>query len=110
VESVEPVDGVGGYGHLIIHADYTHSLVGALILSAILGWLFGLRWGSRAAWIIGAVSFSHWILDLIVHRPDMPILPGNWGNLPLLGFGLWQWPGLVIAIEIVLLVGGTWLY
>lgn len=109
VETFEPIDG-GGYGNIIIHADYTHSLVGALILSAILGWAFGLRWGRRAAWIIAAMSFSHWILDLLFHRADMPILPGNAGNLPLLGFGLWQWPLLAGAIEALLVVGGAWLY
>ena len=35
--------------------------------------------------LLGAVAFSHWVLDLIVHRADMPILPGNAGGLPLLG-------------------------
>jgi hypothetical protein len=42
--------------------------------------------------VIGLVAASHWLLDLIVHRADLPILPGNIGNLPRLGFGLWRYP------------------
>ena len=109
VETIEPIDG-GGYAHAIIHADYTHSLVGAAALSAVLGAVFGWRWGRRAGWIIAAVAFSHWLLDLLVHRPDMPILPGNWGGLPLLGLGLWRWPVAVMLVEALLVVGGAWLY
>jgi hypothetical protein len=109
VETIEPIDG-GGYAHGIIHADYTHSLVGAAALSAVLGAAFGWRWGRRAGWIIAAVAFSHWLIDLLVHYPDMPILPGNWGGLPLLGLGLWRWPLLVMALETLLVVGGAWLY
>jgi membrane-bound metal-dependent hydrolase YbcI (DUF457 family) len=109
--TMEPVRGShGGYGANIIHADYTHSLVGACMLSAILGVVALYRWGHRAGIVVGAVSFSHWLLDLPVHRGDMPILPGNAGNLPKLGFGLWQLPWAVAAIELVLVVVGGWLY
>lgn len=110
-ETLEPVRGShGGYGANIIHADYTHSLVGACILSAILGVGALYRWGHRAGIVVGAVSFSHWLLDLPLHRGDMPILPGNAGNLPKLGFGLWQLPWAAAAIELALVVVGAWLY
>jgi hypothetical protein len=111
VETVTPVAGsAGGYGNAIIHADYTHSLVGALALSALFGGVAGIFWGRRAAWILAAVSFSHWLLDLLFHRGDMPILPADIGNLPRLGFGLWQFPVLAAAIELALVVGGGVLY
>ena len=55
-------------------------------------------------------QFSHWILDLIVHRPDLPILPGNLGHLPLLGFGLWQLPAVSALLELGLALGGSYLY
>ena len=85
IETLKPVPGLhGGYGENIIHADYTHSLIGALVLSVVFGLMFGVRWGRRSAIVLGLVSFSHWLLDLIVHRHDMPILPGNAGNLPRL--------------------------
>jgi hypothetical protein len=99
-----------GYGGAIIHADYTHSLVGALLLSAFLGWLASLPWGARNGIVIGFVSFSHWILDLLVHRPDLPILPGNLLGLPKLGFGLWRFPTASAAIELAILTAGAYLY
>jgi membrane-bound metal-dependent hydrolase YbcI (DUF457 family) len=98
------------YGKVIINAHYTHSLFGALLISALTGWLASLRWKREGGMVIGAVVFSHWILDLLVHRPDLPILPGNLGNLPLLGFGLWEYPVVCAMIELALAVGGASLY
>jgi membrane-bound metal-dependent hydrolase YbcI (DUF457 family) len=100
----------GGYGALIIHADYTHSFVGMAVLSAVLGALAGLFWGRRSGIVIGLVSASHWLLDLLVHRADLPILPGNFGNLPMFGFGLWRYPSISAVIELALVLGGAWLY
>ncbi|OFD71089.1 hypothetical protein BWGOE8_50300 [Bacillus mycoides] len=34
-------------------------------------------WGKRSGFVVGAVVFSHWILDLLVHRADLPLLPGE---------------------------------
>ena len=109
VETLDTPPG-GGYGTSVIHADYTHSLLGAMVLSAVFGGLAGWRWGRRVGVVLGAVAFSHWVLDLIVHRADLPILPGNLGGLPLLGFGLWRTPVASILLEAVLLVGGIALY
>jgi hypothetical protein len=110
-ESLENVPGTnGGYGQFIIHADYTHSLVGALVISLVAMLVAMVPWGRRNGLIIGAVVFSHWILDLLVHRPDMPLLPGNAGNLPLLGLGLWQIPLLTALIELALVLVGAFLY
>ena len=79
IETAKPVPGLpGGYGENIIYADYTHSLLGALALSAVFALIFGPLWGKRCAIVLGLVSFSHWMLDLIVHRHDMPLLPGAW--------------------------------
>jgi membrane-bound metal-dependent hydrolase YbcI (DUF457 family) len=86
-ETIEPIDG-RGYGKMIIHADYTHSLIGALLLALLAGWLAKRLWGRRGGIVISSMVFSHWLLDLLVHRADLPILPGNPGNLLLLGFQL----------------------
>lgn len=111
IESLKPVAGLrGGYGENIIYADYTHSLVGALVLSAVFGLMFFPRWGKRCAVVLGLVSFSHWLLDLVVHRHDMPILPGNAAHLPRLGFGLWQMKTASILAELLLVVLGALLY
>jgi hypothetical protein len=56
------------------------------------------------------VVASHWLLDLLVHRSDMPILPANIGNLPRLGLGLWRLPDVSAAIELALVLIGGWLY
>jgi membrane-bound metal-dependent hydrolase YbcI (DUF457 family) len=111
VETIENVPGTsGGYGKAIIHADWTHSLVGALVLAALFGLVAARPWGRRAGIVLGAVVFSHWLLDLVVHRGDLPILPGNAGDLPRLGFGLWKLPAASILVELALVVGGAWLY
>ena len=64
----------------------------------------------RSAVVIALVSASHWVLDLVVHRPDMPVLPGNFGNLPRLGFGLWSHPPAAACVEFVLVVAGAIMY
>jgi len=111
VESIEAVPGThGGYGAGIIHADYTHSLLGALLLSSIFGLAARLSWGRRCGVVLGAAVFSHWLLDLIVHRGDMPILPGNVATLTKLGFGLWQWPAAAITTELVFVIAGAFFY
>jgi membrane-bound metal-dependent hydrolase YbcI (DUF457 family) len=79
LEYMEPI-GEGGFGHMMIYAFYTHSLVGALLLSIIAGGLAWKIWSKKSGMIIGGIAFSHWILDVIVHRPDMPIFPGNIGQ------------------------------
>lgn len=111
IERIQPVTGTrGGYGEGIIYADYTHSLVGAIVLSLIFGAIAGARWGKRSGIVLGAVAFSHWLIDLVMHRADMPILPGNAGALPRLGFGLWRFPTASIAAELVLVVVGFAMY
>ncbi len=114
IETIVPAPGVvhspPGYGEGIIYADYTHSLLGALVLSAAFGALIAWRWGRVAGLATGAVAFSHWLLDLPMHRHDMPFLPGNLGDLPRLGLGLWRWPTASALLELVIMLAGTFLY
>jgi membrane-bound metal-dependent hydrolase YbcI (DUF457 family) len=99
----------GAYGGAVIHAYYTHSLVGAAVLSAVLGGATAWRYGRRSGVVIALVAFSHWVLDLVMHRPDMPILPGDSGP-PLLGFGLWRSPVASAVVELIIVVVGTVMY
>jgi membrane-bound metal-dependent hydrolase YbcI (DUF457 family) len=108
IETMQPVH--EGYGGAIIHADFTHSIVGMLMLSAVLGAVFLPGLGKRVALVIALVSASHWVLDLVVHRADMPVLPGNYGNLPRLGFGLWSYPMAAACVELVLVIAGAAMY
>lgn len=111
IETIVPVPGTrGGYGEGVIHADYTHSLVGALLISAVFALVAAVWWRRSVALVLGGVVFSHWVLDLLMHRADMPWLPANAGNLPLLGFGLWRWPVASALVEAALVVLGALLY
>jgi hypothetical protein len=70
--------------------DYplTHSLAGALAWAALLGLgYYATRRNSRGAWVVGGCVFSHWVLDGIVHRPDLLLLPGGPTRV---GLGLWN--------------------
>jgi hypothetical protein len=111
IESFAPLDPAHpAYGQVMIHAYYSHSLLGAIVIAVLAGIIARWSWGKKAGLVIGGMVFSHWLLDLIVHRPDLPILPGNLGNLPLLGFGLWQLPIAAALVELALALGGAYLY
>lgn len=88
---------------------YTHGLPGALGLSLALGLAvaLGLR-GNRLKTfaLVAAASFSHWILDLIVHVPDLPLI----GNSHMVGLGLWRHVAISFPLELLLLGLGGWLY
>lgn len=111
IERFDPVVGTsGGYGDVIIHADYTHSLVGAAIIAAVTGHLAKMIWNKRAGIVIMLVVFSHWLIDLVMHRGDMPLLPGNPGGWQRVGFGLWRSPNASALLELIFVVGGAALY
>lgn len=112
VETMEPFGGGDGkgYGAAVIHADWTHSLVGAFLLATSFGLVCALPWGKKIGAVLGAVVFSHWLLDLPLHHHDMPLLPGNAAQLPLLGFGLWSVPVATASLELLLVGVGAWLY
>ena len=96
----------------LYYMPYTHSLVAAVSWSAavfaLCRWAIpvsGLR-SSRCAFFLALAVFSHWVLDLVVHRPDLPL----YDNTYKLGFGLWNYPLIALALEAGLLFGGIWLY
>jgi hypothetical protein len=104
IEKVRIVPGLMEASALdLYYMPFTHSLGGALLWSVAGGVVlnFAVRARSLAtAVIIGLAVFSHWIEDLIVHRPDLPLLGDG---SPKLGLGLWNyfWPEL--ALELILL-------
>ncbi len=61
----------------------------------------------RGAVVLGLAVISHWLLDAIVHRPDLPLYPGNPYRV---GLELWSSVGATLAIEFSLFALGTWLY
>jgi len=83
---------------------YSHSLLSSLFLAAIGGGLFKLfrpKSGAKGFWVVFGLVFSHWVLDLIVHRPDLPLWPGSSVEL---GFGIWNYPIPAFLFEIGLLL------
>jgi len=57
--------------------------------------------------VVGFVVFSHWLLDLATHRPDLPI---GLGGGTLLGWGLWNSVPATMIVEIALFAAGVWIY
>ena len=87
---------------------FSHSLLMACIWGALFGIIyFMMKRNSRGAIILGLCVVSHWILDLLVHRPDLPLYPGN---SPLVGFGLWNHMPAEIIVEGLIFFAGLWFY
>jgi membrane-bound metal-dependent hydrolase YbcI (DUF457 family) len=92
----------------LYYMPYTHSLPGALLWSCVGGLAYEIvarPSRRRTSVIIGLTVLSHWVLDFIVHRPDLPL----YDNSAKVGLGLWNAPALAFGLEITLLLGGMWL-
>lgn len=90
--------------------DYpiSHSLVMSIVWSALLaGVYYGIRKYSQGALLIFAAVVSHWILDFVSHRPDMPLAPGVHRYY---GLGLYNSPLGMILVEGLLWLIGIVLY
>jgi hypothetical protein len=61
---------------------------------------------ARISKILGGLVLSHWVLDVITHRPDLPLWPGG----PVVGLGLWNSIAATVVVEGTLLAAGLWLY
>lgn len=79
------------------HYPVSHSLL------AVAGWAFLVggahfagRRSLRAALVLGGLVLSHWCLDALVHRPDLPLVPGGEARV---GLGLWESLPLTLAVE-----------
>lgn len=93
----------------LYYMPYTHSLVAALLWSAGAATVYRLLRrpsGFRASLLVGGAVFSHWVLDFVVHRPDLPL----YDNTDKVGLGLWNRPALAFALEAALLLGGVLLF
>lgn len=106
IEKVRIVPGITASNPLdLYYMPYTHSLLAAVLwgLAATLAYRWWRRGqGARAAALVGIAVFSHWVLDLVVHRPDLPL----YDNTAKVGLGLWDYPALAFTLEAALLFGG----
>jgi len=107
VEQVEIAPGNTAFTPLrFVHYPWTHSLAASLAWSVLIG-ICCLRIRKRESVILGLLVFSHWVLDVISHRPDMPLWPGS---ETMLGLGLWNSVPATIAVECAMLAAGVALY
>lgn len=91
----------------LYHMPWTHSLLGSLAFASAFALIVWLATRDRGyALIASAVVVSHWLLDLLVHRPDLTLA----GSPPKLGLGLWNHPWIEIPLELGLVFGALALY
>ncbi len=85
----------------------SHSLVMAVVWSVVFALFYKWRTQySRGALWVGLLVLSHWVLDFMVHVPDLPLWPGG----PRVGLGLWNYPVVTIVIESAMFLAGVWIY
>jgi hypothetical protein len=85
---------------------YSHSLAMLIVWGVVFGSLVA-GWSRRKVFgVIAALVVSHWVLDFITHRPDMPLYPGG----PQVGLGLWNSIPGTVAVEVPMYLAGLWVY
>jgi membrane-bound metal-dependent hydrolase YbcI (DUF457 family) len=86
---------------------WSHSLVMQIVWAVLLALIyFAVRRDARTAFIVGACVPTHWLLDWITHRPDMPLVPGG----ARYGLGLWNSPVATLIAEFGLFALGAAIY
>ncbi len=93
----------------LVFMPYTHSLVASMFWAGVAYALF--RWlivkNNSVAIVVALAVFSHWLLDLVTHTPDLPL----WSDASLkLGLGLWNNAIATYVVEAILLLLALWLY
>jgi hypothetical protein len=88
---------------------YSHSLVMLMVWAGLfaLVYRFIRGWNQAAIITVVALVLSHYLLDVITHRPDLPITIHGSRRL---GLGLWNHPGTTLAVELTLFIIGGALY
>jgi hypothetical protein len=89
-----------------VHYPWTHSLAAAIAWSVLFALVF-LRSRKREALILGLLVFSHWALDALSHRPDLPLWPGS---ATMIGLGLWYSVPATLAVELSMFAIGVSIY
>ncbi|HBA27170.1 MAG TPA: hypothetical protein DCY98_07255 [Nitrospinae bacterium] len=114
IERMSIVPGITAANPLdFTYYPYSHSLTASLLWAGLFFVVFkitssisGSR-NNRIALVVAAIVLSHFFLDVIVHRPDLPLFGDDSYKL---GLGLWNYVISSSLIEILILVAGLWLY
>ncbi len=109
IESFEIVPGVTKANPLDFTSyPWSHSLAMAIVWGVLFAAAYGLlRKRPRDAAILGALVVSHWVLDWVVHRPDLPLFPGDHD---LHGMGLWNSLAGSLTVELALFILGILIF
>lgn len=86
---------------------WSHSLLMLAVWGVLLGGAYrGIAGGRRSFVVLAALVMSHWVLDWITHRPDMPLYPDG----PKYGLSLWNSVAGTVVVEVLLFTAGLFLY
>lgn len=109
LEQVEIVPGITRVTPLdFVHYPISHSLLAVILWGTMFAIVYGARRKStRGAVVCGLAVVSHWLLDFITHRPDLPLYPGGGFRA---GLGLWQSLWGTVVVEAAIFVVGVGLY
>lgn len=88
------------------HHPWSHSLLAVLLWAAALGLVRLATKDVASAIVISALVVSHWLLDAVVHVPDLPLMPGG----TRVGAGLWNHPAIAHGLEIGMFAIGVAVY
>ena len=92
----------------ILYYPFSHSLFSVLILALLFGLIyFIIKRNKKGSILLGGLVIFHWVLDLITHRPDLPLAP--WSNFKV-GFGLWNSVILTLIVESFIFITGAFIY
>jgi membrane-bound metal-dependent hydrolase YbcI (DUF457 family) len=87
---------------------FTHSLLAVLIWALLFGGIYYfVKKDRRSATLLALMVISHWFLDLVVHRPDLPL---SLEEETKVGLGLWNSKAATIAVELLIFSVGIALY
>lgn len=109
IEKVEIDPGNTAFTPLnFVYYPFTHSLVATLAWGIIIGLMYlSMRKDKKSAMLLGLLVVSHWLLDVVVHRPDLPI---SFGDSSKAGLGLWNNVPATLAVELIVFGAGALLY
>jgi hypothetical protein len=86
---------------------YSHSLLMLVLWGLAFGLAYrGIAGGRRTVLVLAALVVSHWVLDAISHRPDMPLYPGG----AKVGLALWNSFAGTVLVETAMFATGLWVY
>ncbi|MEQ1769021.1 MAG: hypothetical protein ABL879_04215 [Devosia sp.] len=90
------------------HYPYSHSLVLTNVIALVPALALTLGYGWKAGLVFVLASISHWLLDVIVHLRDLPVL--GFGRDTKVGLGMWRNGPLAFAFEYLLVVAATLIF